>query len=160
MFVVYKMCIFWTLWWYLWCKVHIAVSGSWYVLGRGIQNYAPINTLCINWNEIVSNCRYMMLLQLGRIMYYKKCASAEGPWLNVVWYKGNVYSFSMHTFARITGMWTVRFCYVQTVVLQDCAIIWIIWVLNCSVTFLCRQATVKADENCFLDNLKVYGWVM
>ena len=71
---MYKMYIFWTLWWYLWCKVHIAVSEIWYVLGRGIQNYELINTSCIAWNEIVSNCRYVMLLQLGRIMCYRNIA--------------------------------------------------------------------------------------
>jgi len=160
MIFVYKMYIFWTLWWYLWCKVHIAVSGSWYVLGKGIQNYALINPSCISWNEVVSNCRYLMLLQLGRIMCYKNCESAAGPWLHVLWYKGNVYSFSMHTVARITGMWTVGYCYVRTVGLPDRASMWMIWVLSCSVTFLWRQATLKSDENCFLDNLKAYGCVM
>ena len=155
-----KMYIFWTLWWYLWCKVHIAISGNWCVLGRGIQNYALISTSCIALNEVVSNCRYVMLLQLGRIVCYKNCESDEGPWLHVLWCKGNVYSFSMHTVARITGTWTVRYCYVQTAVLQDRASISMIWVLNCNITFLCRQATLESDENCFLDNLKVYGFVM
>jgi len=41
MIFVYKMYIFWTLWWYLWCRVHIAVSGSWYILGKGIQIMHP-----------------------------------------------------------------------------------------------------------------------
>jgi len=54
------------------------------------------------------------------------CDSAEGPWLHVLCCKGNIYSFSMRTVARITSMCSVRYCYVQTVLLQDRASIWMI----------------------------------
>ena len=123
------MYIFSTLWWYLWRKMHIAIFGSWYILGRGIQNYALINTSCISWNEIVRNCRYMMLLQLGWIMCYKNCCKN--------------YRHVNCQVLLCADSRTVRCCYVQTVELQDHASICKIWVLKLQYHFSMQTGNFK-----------------